>query len=115
MHVETLAASPAHRRRALPAHRPRRAAPTATTSPPGDVIAGYLAAETLDDLLELVLARYERDFEADRPGLIADAFRAVWAARRGLTEPELLDLLGGAGAAVTPCGRRWCSRPRRAS
>lgn len=63
----------------------------------GDVIAGYLAAETLDDLLELVLARYERDFEADRPGLVADAFRAVWAARRGLTEPELLDLLGGAG------------------
>ncbi|WP_028645235.1 tetratricopeptide repeat protein [Nocardioides sp. URHA0020] len=61
----------------------------------GEVIAGYLRAETLDDLLELVLARYERDFEADRPGLVADAFRAIWAARRGLTEPELLDLLGG--------------------
>ena len=61
----------------------------------GAVIAGYLSAETLDDLLELVLARYERDFEADRPGLVADAFRAIWAARHGLTEPELLDLLGG--------------------
>ncbi|WP_395659928.1 tetratricopeptide repeat protein [Nocardioides sp.] len=60
----------------------------------GEVIAGYLAAQTLDDLLELVLARYERDFEADRPGLVGDAFRAIWAARRGLTEPELLDLLG---------------------
>ncbi|WP_395691474.1 tetratricopeptide repeat protein [Nocardioides sp.] len=62
----------------------------------GDVIAGYLGAATLDDLLEQVLARYERDFETDRPGLVGDAFRAIWAARRGLTEPELLDLLGGA-------------------
>lgn len=62
----------------------------------GEVIAGYLAAETVDDLLELVLARYEHDFEQDRPGLVGDAFRAVWAARRGLTEPELLDLLGDA-------------------
>jgi tetratricopeptide (TPR) repeat protein len=62
----------------------------------GEVIAGYLAAETVDDLLELVLARYEQDFEQDRPGLVGDAFRAVWAARRGLTEPELLDLLGDA-------------------
>lgn len=61
----------------------------------GEVIAGYLAADTVDDLLELVLARYEQDFELDRPGLVGDAFRAVWAARRGLTEPELLDLLGG--------------------
>lgn len=61
----------------------------------GEVIAGYLAAETVDDLLELVLARYEQDFQRDRPGLVGDAFRAVWAARRGLTEPELLDLLGG--------------------
>ena len=60
----------------------------------GEVIAHYLAAESVDDLLELVLARYEQDFEGDRPGLVGDAFRAIWAARRGLTEPELLGLLG---------------------
>ncbi|MEJ7831657.1 MAG: tetratricopeptide repeat protein [Nocardioides sp.] len=59
-----------------------------------DVIAGYLSCATVDDLLEMVLARYEHDFERDRPDLVGDAFRALWAARRGLTEPELLDLLG---------------------
>ena len=41
-----------------------------------------------------MLARYETDFERDRPGLVGDAFRALWAARRGLSEPELLELLG---------------------
>lgn len=60
----------------------------------GDVIERYLAAATVDDLLELVLARYEQDFERDRPELVRDAMTALWAARRGLTEPELLDLLG---------------------
>ncbi len=44
-------------------------------------------------LLDLVLQRYERDFERDRPGLVADAMRAIWAGRYGLAEAELLDLL----------------------
>jgi tetratricopeptide (TPR) repeat protein len=61
----------------------------------GEVIERYLAATTVDDLLEQVLARYEGDFERDRPGLVGDAMRALWAARRGLSEPELLELLGG--------------------
>jgi tetratricopeptide (TPR) repeat protein len=51
------------------------------------------AADSVDDLLELVLARYESDFERDRPGLVGDAMRALWAARHGLAEAELLDLL----------------------
>jgi tetratricopeptide (TPR) repeat protein len=51
------------------------------------------AATSVDDLLELVLARYEDDFERDRPGLVGDAMRALWAARHGLAEAELLDLL----------------------
>ncbi len=63
----------------------------------GEVIDHYLAAETPDDLLERVFARYEADFERDRPGLVGDAFRALWAARRGLSEPELLGILGMAG------------------
>ncbi|MEY2453591.1 MAG: hypothetical protein QOD92_3165 [Acidimicrobiaceae bacterium] len=61
----------------------------------GELIESLLAAATVDDLIELVLSRYERDFERDRPGLVRDAFSALWAARRGLSEPELLDLLGG--------------------
>jgi tetratricopeptide (TPR) repeat protein len=60
----------------------------------GNLIETLLAAATVDDLLEQVLARYERDYERDRPGLARDAFSALWAARRGLSEPELLDLLG---------------------
>lgn len=63
----------------------------------GQVIGRHLGATTVDALLELVLARYEADFERDRPGLVGDAMRALWAARRGLSEPELLDLLGGRG------------------
>ncbi len=41
-----------------------------------------------------MLERYEEDFERDRPGLVRDSMRALWAARRGLTEPEILDCLG---------------------
>ena len=67
----------------------------------GQVIDHYLAAPTLDELLGLVLERYEADFERDRPGLVGDSMRALWAARRGLTEPELLDTLGNGGESVT--------------
>ena len=67
----------------------------------GAVIEHYLAAPTLDALLGLVLARYEADFERDRAGLVGDSMRALWAARRGLTEPELLDALGVDGEPVT--------------
>lgn len=65
------------------------------------VIEHYLAAPTLDVLLGLVLARYEADFERDRPGLVRDSMRALWGARRGLTEPELLDAIGTEGEPVT--------------
>ncbi len=68
----------------------------------GAVLDHYLAAASLDDLLELVLARYEQDFETERAGLVGDAMRALWAARRGLTEPELLDLLDVPGAVWSP-------------
>jgi tetratricopeptide (TPR) repeat protein len=59
-----------------------------------EVIDRHLAAATDDDLLEQVLARYEQDYERDRPGLVAEAMSAIWASRRGLSEPELRDLLG---------------------
>ena len=57
----------------------------------------YLGAEDPDDLYDLVLERWEKDYERDRPGLVADAMRALWAARRGLSEAELLDFLGSGG------------------
>ncbi|MCW2605134.1 MAG: hypothetical protein JWN61_3269, partial [Pseudonocardiales bacterium] len=70
----------------------------------GAVLDHYLAAVTVDDLLELVFARYERDFEGERPGLIGDAFRALYAARRGISESELLELLS-ADASAGPLPR----------
>jgi hypothetical protein len=57
-------------------------------------IAHYLTAATVPDLYDLVLERLEQDYERDRPGLVRDALSFVWAARRGLYESELLELLG---------------------
>jgi tetratricopeptide (TPR) repeat protein len=56
----------------------------------------YLTAEDVPQLYEQILTRYEADYERDRPGLARDAMTLIWAARRGLSEPELLDLLGDA-------------------
>ena len=60
----------------------------------GKRIEHYLEAETVDDLYERILARLEEDYEQDRPGLVGEATSLIWASRRGLTEPELLGLLG---------------------
>ncbi len=57
------------------------------------LIDRLVAAPSVEALLGLVLDRYEHDFERERPGLVADAMRALWAARYGLAEAELLDLL----------------------
>jgi tetratricopeptide (TPR) repeat protein len=57
----------------------------------------YLAAQSVESLYELILERYEADYDRDRPGLVGDAFSLMWAARRGLSESELLDLLGADG------------------
>ena len=61
-------------------------------------IGYYLEAERIDDLYEKILERYEGDYERERPGLVRDAMRLLWAARRGLSEAELLELLGTEGA-----------------
>jgi tetratricopeptide (TPR) repeat protein len=58
----------------------------------------YLSATSIGDLFQRILARYENDYDRDRPGLVRDALSAIWAARHGLSEAELLDLLGGDGA-----------------
>jgi tetratricopeptide (TPR) repeat protein len=57
-------------------------------------IRDCLDAADLPDLYRKILDRYERDYERGRPGLVRDAFSLLWAARRGLSEAELLDLLG---------------------
>jgi tetratricopeptide (TPR) repeat protein len=57
-------------------------------------IEHYLAAGTIPELYQRVLERYEEDYERDRAGLVRDTMSLLWAARRGLSEAELLDLLG---------------------
>ena len=62
-----------------------------------DQVREYLSAKTVDALYEMILARYEHHYERDRPSLVRDATSLLWAARRGLSKPELMDLLGRDG------------------
>jgi tetratricopeptide (TPR) repeat protein len=62
-----------------------------------DQIRNYLTAQTVNSLYEMILSRYEHDYERDRLGLVKDAVSLIWAARRGLSKPELMDLLGKDG------------------
>jgi tetratricopeptide (TPR) repeat protein len=57
----------------------------------------YLKAATARDLFGRILERYEEDYESDRAELVRDALSMLWAARRGLSEPELLAMLGAEG------------------
>jgi tetratricopeptide (TPR) repeat protein len=52
-----------------------------------------LQAQTIEELFQKLLARYEQDYEQDRPRLVGDVFSFLWATRQGLTEVELLELL----------------------
>lgn len=56
-----------------------------------------LKADSTEALFGLILRRYEQDFDRDRPGLVRDAMSLLWASQRGLTEAELLELLGRDG------------------
>jgi hypothetical protein len=57
----------------------------------------YLGAPTTADLYARVLARWEEDFDRDRPALVRDTMTLLWATRTGLTERELLELLRAPG------------------
>ncbi|HEX2578708.1 MAG TPA: DUF4062 domain-containing protein [Aquihabitans sp.] len=59
----------------------------------GALLDRLLSAPDLVALYGLVLGRWEQDFERDRPGLVRDALTHLWAARRGLADAELLDVL----------------------
>jgi len=58
----------------------------------------YLEAQTPDHLYQLVLQRWEEDYASEHPGLVRDAMSLLWAARQGLSESELLHLLGDESA-----------------
>lgn len=60
-----------------------------------DRIGHYLEAPDPPALFEKVLERFEADYEGERPGLVGEAMSLLWAARQGLSEGELLEVLGG--------------------
>ena len=60
----------------------------------------YLSADSVEGLYGLLLARCERDYQGKVPGLVGDTLALLWAARRGLAEAEILDMLGGDGTAL---------------
>jgi tetratricopeptide (TPR) repeat protein len=59
-------------------------------------ISYYLEADSPDDLYEKVIGRWEKDYSGGT-NLVKDTLTLLWAARRGLTESELLDILGKNG------------------
>ena len=59
-------------------------------------IGDYLKADSPYALYEKVIARWEQDYEGDSD-MVGDTLSLLWAARRGLTETELLQALGKDG------------------
>jgi tetratricopeptide (TPR) repeat protein/energy-coupling factor transporter ATP-binding protein EcfA2 len=57
-------------------------------------VRDLLTAENIPALYKKVLARYEEDYDTERPGLVGETMRLIWASRRGLSKDELLFLLG---------------------
>jgi len=62
-----------------------------------DRVAHYLEAGNPLELFQLVLRRWQEDFDSGRE-LVRGAASFLWAARMGLSESEWLDLLGESGA-----------------
>lgn len=62
----------------------------------------YLSAKDIPSLLQKVFSRYQKDYEQDHKGLVGEVLGMIWAARRGLTEVELLELLRPANLPQLP-------------
>ncbi len=63
----------------------------------GAKIGHYLSATLTGALLKATLVRLEADYESERKNLVRDAVCLLWASREGLSESEMLDLLGSEG------------------
>jgi hypothetical protein len=62
----------------------------------------YLSARDPKELYERILERWEQDFGED---LVRQSLVLIWAARHGLSEAEILDLLGGHSEQRAPLPR----------
>lgn len=65
-------------------------------------IEHYLSASDPRAIYDLMLQRLETESERDCPGLTRAALSAIWAARRGLGEAELLEVLKRPGESSLP-------------
>ena len=65
-----------------------------------DRIRYYLEAPTIHELIILILERLEDTYEKERKGLVGDSLTLLWASRRGLSQTELLEMLGSEGKPV---------------
>jgi len=63
----------------------------------GSLIDKYGSLPSLEALYAALLDRYERDYGQQRTDLVKDALSIIWTARYGVSERELLDMLGGDG------------------
>ncbi|HWM25822.1 MAG TPA: DUF4062 domain-containing protein [Chthoniobacterales bacterium] len=57
-------------------------------------LQGYVTAASIREVYSRVLERLEEDYEGSRPRLVGDAMKLLWAARGGLSDHELLQMLG---------------------
>lgn len=57
-------------------------------------IEHYLKAQSIEELFNRVLERLENNYEAEREGMVKNVTTFLWASRKGLSETELLEILG---------------------
>jgi tetratricopeptide (TPR) repeat protein len=62
-----------------------------------EMIEHYLGAGSIDELYSKILDRLAEDYEGERKNLVKDATCLIWSSRKGLSDAELLDLLGSNG------------------
>ena len=65
-------------------------------------IGRMLSAPDVPTLFAQILERLEHDYQGDHPSLVGQALGAIAAARRGLTEPELLEVIHAAPLTWAP-------------
>jgi tetratricopeptide (TPR) repeat protein len=61
-----------------------------------DWLRSLLESVTVSSLYDKILSRYEKDYNHVRPNLVQDTFSLIRCSRKGLSESELLELLGTA-------------------
>jgi len=59
-----------------------------------DWLSYLLDADTVSSLYDRILSRYEKDYNHVRPRLVQDTLTFILCSRHGLSECELLDMLG---------------------